>query len=120
MTHPSSLKKVVVLALPGARELDLASVLDVCPQNLLQLCFVVNRDRCNSCVCQYAKQFSANFRVGCASIHAQVRVTRQSPYRREATAVQNDATRAKICTGVRLLRLPSLDFNWTVSKHGVQ
>jgi transcriptional regulator GlxA family with amidase domain len=29
MTLPSSPKKVVVLALPGARELDLASVLDV-------------------------------------------------------------------------------------------
>ena len=32
MTLPSSPKKVVVLALPGARELDLASVLDVFTQ----------------------------------------------------------------------------------------
>ena len=32
MTFPSSSKKVVVLALPGAQELDLASVLDVFTQ----------------------------------------------------------------------------------------
>ena len=37
MTSPSSPKKVVVLALPGARELDLASVLDVFTQANWQL-----------------------------------------------------------------------------------
>ena len=37
MTLPSSPKKVVVLALPGARELDLASVLDVFTQANWQL-----------------------------------------------------------------------------------
>jgi hypothetical protein len=37
MTLPSAMKKVVVLALPGARELDLASVLDVFTQANWQL-----------------------------------------------------------------------------------
>jgi hypothetical protein len=37
MTLQSSPKKVVVLALPGARELDLASVLDVFTQANCQL-----------------------------------------------------------------------------------